>query len=758
MDAPDSRKSLRHYGHSREGAPKQEWQLLEEHLEGVAALAGGFLGACECQKWGEVAGRWHDLGKYSAEFQRRIGAEESPQVETRAGTVDHSTAGAQHARKCLGEIGLPLAYAIAGHHAGLANWNDATDSHLRERLQRDTPDWSAAPEDITAAPQITPNDFPFTPHPVRLGVQVFLFTKMLFSALVDADFLNTEAFLDSRRAEQRKYAWSLEEMRNRFDRFIKQLTEDAARRVSNDASIGSVRASVLTAARAAAGGAIGMYRFTVPTGGGKTLSSMAFGLDHALCNGLSRIIYVIPYTSIIEQNVAVFRSVFGEIDGVSPVLEHHSNFDPGGEYEWSRLASENWDAPLVVTTNVQFFESIFDHRVSRNRKLHRIANSVIILDEAQAFPPGMLKPTLRAMEELQQTYRSTFVFCTATQPAITWRDDFRQGIQNVREIAPNVPQLFSALKRTEVTFSGPMKDTEIVTDLLDHNQVLVVVNTRDHARVLYESIASHDVDGAFHLSARMYPVHRTRVLRAIKERLAAGEPVRLISTQLIEAGVDIDFPAVFRAISGIDSIAQAAGRCNREGRSTTPRSTVVFDPVDAVAPRAFQRQIEIARAVLGRFDDPLLPEAIEAYFRELYWRQSGNDKLDTKGIIERMLRPERAAQFDIPFREISDAYHVIDSATHSIIIHRDTDDFDYGRVTNLVERLTRAVSGKEILRQLQRYSIQVYENTFRSLIADGAITEVRPGVYVLNNPQAYDTNIGLIEDRAAVRNPSQTMV
>ncbi len=707
--------------------------------------------------WAEAAGLWHDIGKYSEEFQKRIGREGEAQSESRAGRVDHSTAGAQHAVESLGEIGKPIAYAIAGHHSGLANWFDTTESHLKGRLKRAVPDWSAAPTKETAAPTITPKGFPFKPDEKRLGMQAFLFVKMLFSALVDADFLDTERFLDEKRAIDRQSPWSLSLMKERLESFLYDLELKSAGDREANRDLNRLRNEIRESALREAPRSPGMYRMTVPTGGGKTLSSLAFALDHALENGLSRILYVIPFTSIIEQNAGVFRNVFGEIDGLSPVLEHHSNYDSTGEHEWNRLAAENWDAPLVVTTNVQFFESLFDYRTSRNRKLHNIASSVIILDEAQSLPPGLLKPTLRVMEELADTYRCSFLFCTATQPAITWRDDFPDGIKDVLEIAPDVPRLFSALKRTNVSFVGEISDVDLAAHIVQHDQVLVIVNTRRHAHSLYESVTAGDTTGVYHLSALMYPVHRQRVLRSVRRRLENQEPVRLISTQLIEAGVDIDFPVVYRSVAGVDSLAQAGGRCNREGKLKEPGSVVVFEPVDAPVPRQFRRQVEIARRVLERFGDPLLPEAVEEYFQELYWRESLHKRLDSAGIVDEKLSPDKVARFEIPFREISESYRLINNAMHTVVIVREPDHEDTAAVRAMLHELEYALSGKKTLRSLQRYSVQVYDYTLRELHKDGALSEPKPGVYVLNNPRAYSESTGLVEIDSGIRDPLQLM-
>jgi len=328
----------------------------------------------------------------------------------------------------------------------------------------------------------------------------------------------------------------------------------------------------------------GIYTLTVPTGGGKTLSSMGFALNHAVKYGKHRVIYVIPYTSIIEQTADQFRAIFGEA-----VIEHHSNLDSTDEAKEnarSRLACENWDAPVIVTTTVQFFESLFASRTSRCRKLHNIVNSVVILDEAQLLPPDFLAPILEALKELQKNYGVTVVFCTATQPALgphkTMDFDFK-GIDGMKEIMDDPAMLHKALKRTEirqVRNLEPLTWDDVAGEITNNESVLCIVNRRDDARTLWELLP----EGSIHLSALMCGAHRVRKIKEIKERLRNGVPTRVVSTQLVETGVDVDFPVVYRAMAGLDSIAQAAGRCNREGLRAKGKVFVFTPPSEAAEP------------------------------------------------------------------------------------------------------------------------------------------------------------------------------
>jgi len=405
----------KYYAHSLEGASPEKWQTLEEHLKNVAEMARSFAESFGAGDWGYLSGFWHDLGKYSDNFQKMLGVAESndAHIETKPGRVDHSTAGAQHAFKLLKDKGKILAYAIAGHHAGLPNGKANESSDLASRLKKTVYDYSAFQNHFSNTPTL--NDMPFALDQKRFGFQLSFFIRMVFSSLVDADFLDTEAFMDSEKSLWRKGYPDLSEMDNKL-------------------TLALILKNCLDAAESPQG----LFSLTVPTGGGKTLSSLAFAIKHALKHGLERIIYVIPYTSIIEQNAAVFREILGE----NAVLEHHSNFEPKEEDHRSRLAAENWDAPLIVTTNVQFFESLYRCRSSRCRKIHNIAKSVVILDEAQMLPVPLLRPCMEVLRELSSTYRTTIVLCTATQPALSTNENFKDGLDGVQEIIPDPASTF----------------------------------------------------------------------------------------------------------------------------------------------------------------------------------------------------------------------------------------------------------------------------------------------------------------------------
>ncbi|HSW00323.1 MAG TPA: CRISPR-associated helicase Cas3' [Sedimentisphaerales bacterium] len=721
------------YAHSLPGKPESAWQRLREHLENCAQRAAEFASAFGASDWGHVAGLWHDMGKYSREFQSRICATGGEEAHVEAvGKVDHSTAGAQHAARRLGHAGKALAYVIAGHHGGLPDGLSA-DSCLRSRLEKTVPDYCHCPQDLM---DLRPPTLPIVPVKERAGVQFSLFIRMLYSCLVDADFLDTEAFVNAVKHQSRGGYDPLAELAPLFFARLEELRSQASA-----SEVNRQRETILRQCLSAAEWEPGLFSLTVPTGGGKTLSSMAFALRHALKHGLRRIIYVIPFTSIIEQNAGVFRSMLGE----DAVLEHHSNFEPAEEDHRSRLAGENWDAPVIVTTNVQFFESLFANRSSRCRKLHNIAGSVVILDEVQTLPAPYLLACLEVLRELTATYRTSVVLCSATPPAVAHRSDFPRGLTGVREIVEAPQALADALKRTTVTILPQTRDAELVERCAGCRQVLCIVNTRRHAKTLYS--AMKHLGDAYHLSALMCPVHRSQILEEIRTRLREGLPVRVVSTQLIEAGVDIDFPVVLRSLAGIDSIAQAAGRCNREGRLDTGR-VYVFTPEHSVPSGHFRQTSQAAESVLRRHNDPLSLAAIEDYFREYYWMKG--DGLDERGILT--LLQEGCSKGDFPFKTVAEEFRFIQEDTRPVIIPFDED------ARHLIEALACCEHPASVARRLQKYSVSVYPHEWNRLLSTGSI-ELKTGMFpVLIDEALYREDVGLITDDSVAREPESLFV
>lgn len=738
------------YAHSLPDRPESDWEPLIDHLDRVADRAREFASTFDAADWGELAGRWHDLGKYSQPFQNYLKSENGLEahLEQSTGRVDHSTAGAQHATRCLGPAGRMLAYCIAGHHAGLAD--AATDSgtaSLEKRLAKDIPDCSSAPDELLARQELPNPPLTFTHgDPQRAAFQLALFTRMLFSCLVDADFLATEEFMSRDRSRMRPTcANRLPEMQSALDAYLNSVatTPDV---------VSTSRSEVLSACRTAAEQGPGLFSLTVPTGGGKTLSSLAFALRHANRHELRRVIYAIPFTSIIEQTAEVFRDVLSEMPDA--VLEHHSSIDPDQETARSRLAAENWDAPLVVTTNVQLFESLYAARTSRCRKLHNIARSVIVLDEVQTIPVEMLEPTLAVIRELVADYGCSIVLCTATQPAILKSEQFDIGLEDVREIIPEPVKLYRRMKRVRVRSLGLTCDDELVQNMHEHSQFLCIVNTRPHAVRLFERIRETESgpEAVFHLSTFMCGQHRSDVLGTIRQRLQDGLPCRVISTQLIEAGVDVDFPTVFRAMSGIDSIAQAAGRCNREGTRACG-DVFVFEPTDVRLRGYLRTTAETTSELIADIDaddlDLLELDVVRRYFELHYARQKrATGSWDRRDVMPCFPEPPNDLHFN--FRTASERFRWIDDATRTVFV-------PYGRGHELLEQLRQDGPSRELLRRLQRYSIGLYEPVFNAM-AGSDIEQLHSGYAVLINTSVYDSQTGFRSRNAGFHEPESLIM
>ncbi len=749
---------MRYYAHSHEEIEKKEWHTLSSHLQETGAKAARFLESVGCADLGLVVGLLHDLGKYTPEFQDRLAGNNT--------RVNHSTAGAkiaiEHYQERLGKL---LAYCIAGHHAGLANGvNGKRTRALRDRLREHVPEpdpaWRAEIE-LPPAPNHLPMKLPAESS--YQGHSVSLLIRMLFSALVDADYLDTEAWFaekDGKRPGRGEFP-SLAELRNRLTDFLKKLAE------KEDAGpVSQLRGSILAHARGKAKEALGLFSLNVPTGGGKTLSSLAFALEHAIEHDLARVIYVIPYTSIVEQTVAVFREVLSADPAKSDfIVEHHSTFDEDRvsdreSREKLRLAMENWDAPIIVTTAVQFFESLFANRPSRCRKLHNIANAVVILDEAQTLPLKYLKPCIAAIDELARNWRTSIVLCTATQPALLESDGFAGGLKNVRELAPEPDKLQIEFRRTRIVREGQICDDELAYRMESSPQVLCIVNTRRHARTLYESI--RHLDGAIHLSTLMCAQHRTECLDIVRQQLKCGEPVRLISTSLVEAGVDLDFASVWRAEAGLESIIQAAGRCNREGRLQSLGVMHVFEPASGAGrkpPPEIEQFAAAARSVMRNHEDPMTLDAIREYFRELYWLK-GDEALDVKQILPRLQR--QTASLNFPFEDIAEDFRLIDTPLVPIIVpwrgYANADD----TAQSLIESLGWVERPGGIARRLQLFVVQVPLRTRAELLSVGAANIIREAEFgsqfvVLGNEQIYFDDIGLNCDSPTFR-PVESLV
>lgn len=718
------------FAHSLEGvADKSRWQPLDEHLQNVAALAAEFASAFGAREWGYLAGLWHDLGKYSQEFQDYLSSQQEACAETQAGRVDHSTAGAQYAAMTVNVLGHLIGYAIAGHHAGLLDGRAKGVAQQEARLRKKILAWEHGLARLGSppTPSLSPPKFLCSALARRDAFPVAFFTRMVFSCLVDADFLDTERFLDAFKAEERA---SFPTLRTISERFFQSLKDFDSRQTLDP--INETRQGIRSECLRAAGQPPGFFSLTVPTGGGKTLSSLAFSLRHALDYDLRRIVYVVPFTTIIEQNADVFRRHLGS----DCVIEHHCNIDPEKETAGNRLAAENWDAPVVVTTSVQFYESLFANRPSRCRKLHRLARSVVILDEAQTIPVDFLNPCLRALRELVENYGCTVVLCTATQPEIQHRTDFEIGLKNVREIVSDPERLHLEMQRVELIRIGKKTDAELKKLMASHERVLCIVNTVRHARLLFGQRSPGE--GHFHLSARMVPAHRRRVLDSIKATLSGGNTCRVVSTQVVEAGVDLDFPVVFRAMAGLDSIVQAAGRCNRNNMLPEKGRVFVFTTEHPEAERYFADTAGCAAQVMELYPDPLDLAACEHFFRLYYWDQKS--RWDRKQIIERFqLEPHNASfPFCFMFSTVAEDFRLIDDqATCTVIVPWDDE------AQELCNRLRHAGPTRELLRRLQPYMVQVRRREWDQH-AGRDILLFDDNLGILVSPQThYDPHTGL---------------
>lgn len=690
-----------YYAHTPPG-PGRPWHELVPHLRNVSQMARDFARPFGGEHTAYWAGLWHDLGKFQDSFQQYLRRCAEPgDGPPPARGPDHSSAGAVLAS--LFNL-WELAFAIAGHHAGLPSESGlkarlqvkSSDAELRAALRRAVEHLREVPG--TDVSGFIPADLQ---HPSRRRE---MFTRFVFSALVDADRLDTERHVDPEQAALRATGPSLTAIRERFRRYHAALTRQA-----EPTGVNRVRREVYECCLRAATLEPGLFRLTVPTGGGKTLSSLAFALEHAVRHDLRRVVVAIPFLSITEQTARVYRQALGD----DAVIEHHSSVaeqegEGCGPYEVRvRMAAENWDAPVIVTTTVQLFESLFSNRPGACRRLHRLARSVIIIDEVQTLPAELLTPILDGLDELTAAYGATVVLCTATQPAF---DHERvSGLHDVREIVPHYREHFEQLRRVRYHTEIPsLTWEEVARAVRDEPQILVVVNTRKDALVLLDALVGTEV---FHLSTLLCPAHRREVLDQIRQRLSRGESCRVVSTQVVEAGVDLDFPVVMRAVGPLESLVQAAGRCNREGRLAFGR-VVIFEPADGSLPQGVYRTA-VAEALkhLRQGIDLNDPSVFRAYFASLY----GAVDLDALRIQECRER------FDFP--EVSRRFRLIRDDAHPVIVR-------YGEgVADLLAALRYQGPSRHLLRKLQPYTVNLYRTDLVTAQAKGLVRELSPGLW-----------------------------
>ncbi|MGP2490538.1 CRISPR-associated helicase Cas3' [Mesorhizobium sp. PUT5] len=745
-----------YYAHSGTPGDCSDWQGLPEHLIETAGLAARFAEVFGLEKAASAAGLFHDLGKYDPEFQRRLTGADI--------RVDHSTAGAAILQQ-LARDGSPfdvlmaeiISYAILGHHAGLPDRRTAEPSCFEERCRRFTdsldPAWrdEIAPDLAGLLPERMLKAIGVGNRHVAFDMSVI--ARFLFSCLVDADFKNTEEFyakLENRQVDREWPALGdlLPDYLSRFDTHMAGLPRDG--------ELNPLRRDILAHVRAGAALAPGLFTLTVPTGGGKTLASLGFALDHAKAHGLRRIIYAIPFTSIIDQTATVFRKVLGG----EHILEHHSAIEEDeaaarrGQRDFPtsrdklRLAMEDWAAPVVVTTNVQLFESLFAARTSRARKLHNIAGSIIILDEAQTLPRHLLKPAVRMLDTLARLFGCTIVLCTATQPALGKDgEDGGQGFPDGldlegRELAPDPRGLASRLRRARIERVGEMSNEALVAAMRPLPQALVIVNSRRHALELYRQAKEAGLDGLVHLTTRQCAAHRRGILDDARHRLKDGLACRLIATSLIEAGVDVDFPRVWRAEAGWDQITQAAGRCNREGRRPLEDSIVsVFAAPDYPPPREIKSLVEdTVRALDAHQGDIQTLEAMRSFYGEVYWRMA--ERLDREGIVDALKLDGRETNF--AFRDVAQKFRMIESNMEAVIV-----PFDDKAIKAVDDLPFERIPSGLIARKLQTYIVQVPARARELLIRCGHVAFECPQqrgdqFAVLRTQNLYDPEVGLL--------------
>lgn len=713
----------KYYAHSaREGTSIKH--DLEGHLKSTAQLAQQFASSYDPEGLAYLAGLLHDIGKYYHEFQCYL---DDPSYKRKH--RDHSSAGAVYAQQHLSsETAFFLAILILSHHRGLISgleWAKKVEEKKKERFVQEAIERA---EDFLLKHQekLKENRSPyFDPRSID-PVHVEMRIRMLFSALVDADFQDTEQhFLPEQTAMRGRHA-DLSELLQRLITYYERFKQ-----IQNaQTSINRTRSHIFQTCLEKAEQEHPFYLLNVPTGLGKTLSSMAFALKHGVSTNKKRVIVALPFTSIIDQNAAVYQEVFG----VDQVLEHHSQVDwkikqESPLAERSKLAAENWDIPIVVTSTVQFFESLFAVRTSSVRKLHNIANSVVILDEFQMLPLELLEPIFATMEELMLTYNVTFVASSATPLSFKWKEYFHR-VGQPRFLIEESESLFQQYQRVNFSWLKEAISWDELSDRgVGHRQALFIVNTRQDARMLFQALQQKAKADVYHLSTLMCSKHRQKVLEEVKRKLQQNQPVYLVSTQLIEAGVDIDFPVVYRALAPLDSIIQAAGRCNREGKQAKGK-VIIFEPVEGGLPSTFYRTATAKTKILlqKKWDSLHIPQTYFDYFQDLYHLHP--QQLDGKGIQRR----RRKAQWDFP--QMAKDFRMIAEDTVSVVCPYDQNG------KTLIDFVCHAPPNRKWFRQVQPYVVELRRNdpVFREQAE--SFVAIAENWWVLKT-NIYDSDFGL---------------
>lgn len=698
-------------------------QSNTEHSNNVAALARQFAAAFDMGDWGYIMGLLHDKGKERSAFQQYIRHDSGYDLRAKVPAEHyHAFVGGLIVKRVLPQYYTLMGNPIMGHHRGLYDYTD-----LEEQEAKDIP----TSEGVTLPTDMTPPALPKWWNTLQLE-DIHHIERMLFSCLVDADWLDTEAFMKPEQAACRRGKSTLTALYPRLEKFLQDLANKA-----RPSAVNTIRQEIQQACRNSASDAPGFYSLTVPTGGGKTLSSLLWAMLHAVKYGKRRIIIAIPYTSIIVQTAATLRHIFGPEN----VLEHHSNVTIDEDKDEAtaqaaKLATENWDYPIIVTTNVQLFESMMSHRSSACRKLHNIAESVLILDEVQTLPTGFLQPIVDTLSTYERIFGVSVLFTTASQPVLAGKHRgtnpsvLFQGLSHITEIIPADAHLHDRLRRVTLSIDEtPRTYDEIAQQLMQHDRVLCIVNTRRDAKEIFDRLPDEGIK--IHLSRMMCPCHVSQQIANMKSALQdpTKAVIRVVSTQLIEAGVDIDFPVVYRQEAGLDAILQAAGRCNREGKQELCTTYMFSLTAEHSLPRGYITQCNNARRNMGSRHDWFSPEAMACYFLQLYSRINSFDAKDIKALVyERQNRQ---------MEEASKAFRLIDDATQAVIVH-------WQDSPALIERLKSEGPSYTLMRQLGQYAVNLRQHNLDQMVNDKIVEQVVEGIYVAADSSQYDEEVGLL--------------
>ncbi|MBR3565386.1 MAG: CRISPR-associated helicase Cas3' [Paludibacteraceae bacterium] len=683
-------------------------QSNNEHQQNVACEAQKFAKSIGLGDFGYVLGLLHDKGKEKESFQQYIKKESGYEPNLRVvGEHNHAYVGGLVAKQLFPQLYKVLSNPIIGHHRGLYD-----DGEWKEIMKR------PIPQDVHIQPI---NVNPCMPKQNYKPYHIHHIIRFLFSCLVDADRLDTEAFMTPEQSKLRGSMTSMAELKNVLEKHLSNLNAEA-----EDTKVNQIRRYVQEQCVLKSQSCVDYYSLTVPTGGGKTLASVLWALNHAVANDLQRIIIAIPYTSIITQTAATLKSIFGE----NNVLEHHSEVDYGDNENslTFQLATENWDYPIIVTTNVQFFESLFSNKPSQCRKIHNIAKSVIIFDEVQTLPLNFYQPIIDSIRTLKEVFGSSILFTTASQPVLKTNYKF-DGLENITEIIDKGVCLHDKLKRATITEIKESLDySDLATQITQHKRVLCIVNTRRHAKEIFDHLPKEGI--TLHLSRMMCSTHIKETINTIKRLLSekSDMPIRVIATQLIEAGVDIDFPVVYREEAGLDSILQAAGRCNREGKLHNGQTFVFSLSKEGRLPVGYITQTNNARLNMGEINDWFSPDTMTEYFNQLYSRVDSFDKKQISSLCN-----QSAIQFETAAKE----FQLIEDNSIPVYV-------GYKEGQNLINQLMHDANiTYSLMKKLSQYCVNVRQQDFKTLKDAGAIVTISDSIHILQDTSLYDDEIGL---------------